>query len=109
MQREETKPLILDMCLRDQFSQTLAIGHGKLLFYVYQGVVNVDGVTVKEGQLALLSSGSELMISAEKDSRLLLLGGQPLNEPVAQYGPFVMNTNEEIVQAMADYRNGELI
>jgi len=53
--------------------------------------------------------GDSLSVIAERDSGLLLFGGLPLNEPVAHYGPFVMNTKEEIDQAIRDYQAGTLV
>ena len=50
-----------------------------------------------------------MVLNAGEDSGLLLFGGQPINEPVAHYGPFVMTTQEEIEQAMQDYRDGTLV
>ncbi|PTQ90663.1 pirin family protein [Agitococcus lubricus] len=74
--------------------------------YVYQGSVSVEGRQVERGQLALLSEGEQIRIDAQTDARLLLIAGQAIREPVARYGPFVMNTQAEIMQAFADYRNG---
>ena len=61
---------------------------------------------VKDGELALLSEGSEVEIHSNGPSELLILAGPELNEPISRYGPFVMNTKEEIEQAFLDYRNG---
>jgi redox-sensitive bicupin YhaK (pirin superfamily) len=80
--------------------------------YVFQGRVDVgsDARRVEDGQLALLGPGAGVRLSvratAEGPARLLLLAGQPLREPVARYGPFVMNTEAEIRQALNDYRSG---
>ena len=52
------------------------------------------------------NGGDGVRITAPAASRVLLIAGQPLNEPIAQYGPFVMNSNEEIFQAVQDYQNG---
>ncbi|KGM06200.1 Pirin [Methylophaga thiooxydans] len=61
---------------------------------------------LKAGQLGVLEVGSEVNVTAEPDSEFLLVSGQPLNEPVARGGPFVMNTREQVEQAFADYREG---
>ena len=66
-----------------------------------------------EGQIIIFDKdGEEVYIQAGEDSKvpleLLLIGGVPLNEPVARYGPFVMNTQQEIYQAIEDYRSGKL-
>jgi hypothetical protein len=80
--------------------------------FVFQGglVVESEGVddrAVNDGELALLSSGDTLQLTAKTaDTRALVLAGEPLREPVARYGPFVMNTREEIQQAFIDYQSG---
>jgi redox-sensitive bicupin YhaK (pirin superfamily) len=62
-----------------------------------------------EARIATLSaSGGSVTIDAKEDSTLLVLSGEPINEPVASYGPFVMNTREELVQAMEDYKAGKM-
>jgi quercetin 2,3-dioxygenase len=82
------------------------------LIYVFKGVARIgsDQREVREGQAALLESGDGVAIGVDADARgpaeLLLLSGKPLNEPVARYGPFVMNTREQIEQAFRDYQNG---
>ena len=79
-----------------------------LLAYVYQGVL-LAGLPIQKGQLARFGKGEQITLTAGADGvRLLLLAGTPLAEPIAQHGPFVMNTEAEIRQAIADYRNGTL-
>ena len=60
-------------------------------------------------QAGVLSAGDRIEVRAEGDAAFLLLAARPLGEPVVQYGPFVMNTRDEIEQAIADYRNGQLV
>ena len=63
---------------------------------------------VSDGELALLSEGENIEIKSDSDSEFLILAGPEINEPIARYGPFVMNTREEINQAFLDYQNGTL-
>ncbi len=80
--------------------------------YVFQGAVRLgdEGREVSDGQLAQLGTGDAIRLRslerAREPARLLLLGGMPLAEPVARYGPFVMNTEREIAQAIRDYQSG---
>jgi len=80
------------------------------LIYVFQGAVRVgnEGSPVVDGQLAVLAAGNSVRLRGSEDARLLLLAGVPLNEPVARYGPFVMNTEQEIQQAFRDYQSGKM-
>jgi hypothetical protein len=77
-----------------------------LLAYVFEG--RLDGSpNVQRGQMARFTAGESVTLTASEDGvRLLLLAGKPVAEPIAQYGPFVMNSEEEILQALSDYRNG---
>jgi len=80
-----------------------------LMVYAFEGAMEVEGRTLEDGQLGILSAGESLTITAaEEGATCLLLGGPPLDEPIARYGPFVMNTRDEIVQAIQDYNNGTL-
>ncbi|MGB1689223.1 MAG: pirin family protein [Candidatus Poseidoniaceae archaeon] len=78
------------------------------MLYVFKGDVSIEGKSVKDGSLALLSAGSEVTIESKESSEFLILAGPELNEPIARYGPFVMNTREEILQAIDDYQRGIL-
>jgi redox-sensitive bicupin YhaK (pirin superfamily) len=78
-------------------------------FYVYNGTIRVGERTVARGEMGQLGDGDSVRLVAEEQSGLLFFGGLPLNEPVAHYGPFVMNTREEIDQAIKDYQDGTLV
>jgi redox-sensitive bicupin YhaK (pirin superfamily) len=75
--------------------------------YVFEGSTQVEGREVGEGQLAVLGEGDSVRLEGGP-ARLLLLGGRPLKEPIARYGPFVMNTEEEIHQAVRDFQSGKI-
>jgi redox-sensitive bicupin YhaK (pirin superfamily) len=92
---------------------SIALGHGETaLVYVFQGSARVGdrGAEVGDGQLAVLGDGGAVRLRgpASGQARLLLLAATPLGEPVARYGPFVMNTRDEIVQAIQDYQSGRM-
>jgi len=76
--------------------------------YAFEGAVRVGGREVEDGQLAVLGAGNAVHFEADERAQALLLTGVPLREPVVQYGPFVMNTEREIAQAIDDYRAGRL-
>lgn len=78
--------------------------------FVLQGNVSVNGSgPVKEAELVRLDrTGARITIVASTDTMLLVLAGEPINEPVARYGPFVMNTKAELVQAVNDYQAGKM-
>ena len=81
--------------------------------YVFEGAVcfGADKTATERGQLAVMGPGMNLQVHAspgDGGGRFLLLAGEPLNEPVARYGPFVMNTQEELVTAVEDYQTGRM-
>ncbi len=110
VQRPDTEPLYLDVHLPAgrRFVQPIAAGHNAFT-YTYRGSVNIAGTTVSDRHMAILANNGagEVCIEASEDARVLIIAGQPLKEPIAQYGPFVMNTTEQIHQAMRDYEAGK--
>ena len=84
-------------------------GYGTSVF-VLQGGVSVNGAaTAGEAALVVLKrEGSLVLIEASQESRVLIMSGKPIEEPIARYGPFVMNTKAEIIQAVEDYQAGRM-
>ncbi|RUO40441.1 quercetin 2,3-dioxygenase [Aliidiomarina taiwanensis] len=97
----------VDMQQATQLSVELPEGHNAFV-YCYQGELTIEGEVAPLDAVSILSEGSTLTVQANQASRFLLLSGKPINEPIAQYGPFVMNTHAELEQAMRDYRDGTL-
>jgi hypothetical protein len=94
---------------------SVALAHGEnALVYVFEGTARVGeaGTLVGDGQLAILGEGERVRLRGPEQTsehgRLLLLAGTPLREPVARYGPFVMNTQQEIIQAIEDFQSGRM-
>lgn len=107
-----TEPLYLDVRLPGGagFEAPVTVGHHAFL-YLYDGGATVgdDHQALPLRAAGLLADGDSVHIEADaQGARLLLLAGKPLREPIVQHGPFVMNTREEIEQALADYRDGRL-
>ncbi|CAH9017873.1 pirin family protein [Candidatus Nitrosacidococcus sp. I8] len=107
-----TQPIYLDMELPPQASYSLSLlDHYSAFIYVYVGSAQVGNPikTINQGTLAVLDSGNTITITTTDESaRLLFIAGQPLKESIVRYGPFVMNSKEEIQQALADYQSGIL-
>ena len=112
--RPTTEPLYLDVTVPPgtAFEQPIPVGHNAFL-YVFDGAVEVMGTRVEADRMAILANddgadGVRLMSAASAPARVLVVAGRPLNEPIVQYGPFVMNTQAEIQQAFEDYQRGVL-
>ena len=110
MQREVTEPLYLDLDLPAgaEFAQALPPSHNGFV-YVYRGALEIADTQVPLQRMAILKNDVDrdgVVVKASVATRALLIAGKPLGEPIAQYGPFVMNTNEEIFQAVQDYQAG---
>jgi redox-sensitive bicupin YhaK (pirin superfamily) len=82
-------------------------GHSAVLFVLSGKVKLASGETIGEAELAVLEkAGDSFALTALEDAKMLFLGGEPINEQIVGYGPFVMNSPEEIKQAFADFQNG---
>lgn len=114
VQRAATQPLYLDLHLPAgaRFEQPLPAAHNAFVF-VYEGGLRFDsGCQVPSGRMAIFANtpGSDgvRLQAGDAPTRAILVAGQPLGEPIAQYGPFVMNTEAELVQAVRDFQSGRL-
>ena len=112
MQRERTEPLYLDLHFEAAgaaFAQALPAAANAFV-YVYRGALDIGGTALAAQRMAILgneaASDGVVLRSAQPGTRALLVAGRPLQEPIAQYGPFVMNTQEEIFQAVRDFQQG---
>ncbi|WP_374601593.1 pirin family protein [Arenimonas sp.] len=112
IEQPATQPTYLDLHLGagDRYQHALPAGHTAFA-YVYEGSARLgDGqaaATVQARELAVLGEGDVVQVEGrEAGTRLILVAGQPLREPVARYGPFVMNTQAELRQAFEDYQAG---
>jgi redox-sensitive bicupin YhaK (pirin superfamily) len=108
--RPVTEPLCLDLHLPEgvRFAQKLPPECNAFL-YVYRGEVSIEGQSVEERRMAIFAEAGDadgVILQAVRPCRALLIAGRPLNEPIVQYGPFVMNAQEEIAQAVQDYKSG---
>jgi redox-sensitive bicupin YhaK (pirin superfamily) len=114
MQREHTEPLYLDLHLAPgaRFEQPLPPEFNAFV-YAYEGGLKFEtGCQVLPGRMAILANtpGSDgvRLQAGDTATKALLIAGRPLGEPIAQYGPFVMNTEAELVQAVRDFQAGRL-
>jgi len=106
-----TEPVLLDIVLSPSESVDLVFNkQNTALVHVYSGGLNQAGDELKARQMGVFSKGECLTLQGGSEgANVLVFSGKPLKEPIAQYGPFVMNSTEEIEQAMQDYRQNELV
>lgn len=112
VQRPVTEPQLYDLHIDQHGEQRFSLPEGhRVLLYAYKGDVLVgdEKKVIKSGELGWLSEAGDVLISTEVAASVLVVAGRPLNEPIAHYGPFVMNTPEEIQQAIRDYQNNQLV
>lgn len=102
-----TDPTYLDVALNPgaEYVHTLPEQHSAFM-YVFEGAVRVGATVVKAGEMAVLGAGTAIRLTGEQESRAIVVAGRPLHEPVARYGPFVMNTREQLIQAVEDFQKG---
>jgi redox-sensitive bicupin YhaK (pirin superfamily) len=110
MMRDETDPLYLDIEVPagGAFSTALPANHNAFV-YTYRGEVNISGTPLRQHRLAILGnapSADGVTLVASVPSKVILVAGHPLGEPIVQHGPFVMNTKDEIFQAIRDFSEG---
>ncbi|WP_395448996.1 pirin family protein [Aminobacter sp. UC22_36] len=98
---------VWDLSLRQGGTTDLDLpdGHAASLV-VLRGSIRVNGEAVREAQLALLDRTGGIKVEADTEALVLVLSGEPIDEPVVMHGPFVMNTADEIHQAIADFQSG---
>jgi redox-sensitive bicupin YhaK (pirin superfamily) len=103
-----TAPFIADVKLSANGAADVPLPEGHAGFvHVFEGALRVGNTTVSSGNIAVLSDGGALQASAGANgARFLIAAGKPLGEPIVKYGPFVMNTQDEIRQAVLDYQSG---
>ena len=107
-----TEPVFYDLRLAaGEAFETQIASDRNIIVYVVKGAVSIQDMerSVPEKHLIRLTGGEALKITAESDALMLIIAGKPIGEPIVNYGPFVMNTKEEIEQAMMDYRTGALV
>ena len=111
--RDITEPTYLDIHLPagSSFSQAIPADHNAFAF-VYRGKVDIEGREVPTKTMAILENndsadGVTITADSSEDTKVILITGRPLGEPIVQYGPFVMNSQQEIMQAVTDFQNGK--
>ena len=111
--RDITEPTYLDIHLPAgmSFSQAIPDDHNAFAF-VYRGTIEIAGETVPTKTMAILENdesadGVTITADSSEDTKVILITGRPLREPIVQYGPFVMNSQQEIMQAVTDFQSGK--
>lgn len=102
--------VVADLTLINEQTETLTVPvDHTLMVYVLSGSATINGEPLTRGQVALTNpDGDSITLSTSANAKLLVLAGAPIHEPLAVYGPFVMNTREEILAAFDDFQNGRM-
>lgn len=110
IQQPEQQFLMMDLKLGQEPVAIESFGQQTRLVYVYKGNAAINGDVLQRGELARLAATDTLQLQSDsaEGASVILLAGEPIGEPIAQYGPFVMNTQQEIEQAIRDYQAGRL-
>ncbi|KPQ29914.1 MAG: Pirin-related protein [Marinobacter excellens HL-55] len=112
--RSSTQPIYADIHVEPNAQVSLPVPEAlNAMLYLYEGNTNLvtgdERTALSLSAANVLADGDEIMLEGgDAGARLLLIAGRPIGEPVVQYGPFVMNTREEIEQALRDYQSGRL-
>lgn len=112
VKNEKIKPIYWDITLaaETEFSDVIPKQHNAFIYLISgELLIGQQQTKLTAGQLAVLTSGEKIKFNNNNKARLLLIAGKPLNEPVVRAGPFVMNTRQEINQAINDYQNGKFV
>lgn len=107
IQGKTTDPVFVEVIIPAGGEATIPVqaGHEGFL-YPFEGNVSVGTRDLVRGELGVLNAGDTLTIGSKEGARAIIVAGKPLKEPVVQYGPFVMNTPEEVEQAVRDFQRG---
>ncbi|HET8816464.1 MAG TPA: pirin family protein [Pseudidiomarina sp.] len=110
IQQTEQQFLMMDIKLGQQSLEVESFGQQTRVLYVYDGDITINGDLLQRGELARLTATDTLHLDSNgtEGASVIMLAGEPIGEPIAQYGPFVMNTQDEIEQAIRDYQAGRL-
>ncbi len=101
---------VFDLSFSRNEEISLPVGEGtNTVIFVLRGKIEIDSTNYHQKELLVFSrEGQEIRIKGEAKSKILVLNGEPIDEPIFAYGPFVMNTREEIIEAINDYQSGKM-
>lgn len=106
---QTVRPLFLDLSFSAAGGLSVPVSESANAFvYCYSEYIEIGETVLRAGELAVLSPGNVIQLSGVNNAQAILLAAEPIGEPVVQYGPFVMNTEQEINQALGDYQSGKL-
>ncbi|WP_417793755.1 pirin family protein [Terasakiella pusilla] len=106
-----TKPMFIDLAMKPNVEVNIPIPAGQTAFlFLFEGKIHLDCEEIETNRLVTLDDGDAVKVkSGPRGARFIAVAADPINEPIARYGPFVMNTQEEIYQAFDDFRAGRFV